>query len=205
MFAAVTLMPLAEATAISFLNPIFTMVLAILFLGEKVGPWRWGAAGVSFFGVIVLTQPGTEAFQPAALIAMLAAVMMGAELIFIKRLTGTEPLLRILFINNGMGAVISGIAMFFVWTPPDATQLVLMASIGVIMVSGQVLFLNGMRMGEANFIAPFIYTTLLYATLYGAILFDEIPDLLSSIGGILIVAGALILGWRERLAASRKR
>ena len=96
MFAAVALMPLAAATAISFLSPFFAMILAILFLGERAGPWRWGAAGIAFTGVVILTQPGTDSFQPAALIALMAAMFMGAELALIKRLTGTEPLLRIL-------------------------------------------------------------------------------------------------------------
>lgn len=202
MFAAAALMPLTDATAISFLSPFFTMVLAILFLGERAGIWRWGAAAVAFFGVIVLTQPGSETFQPAALIALLAAVFMGTELVFIKSLTRTEPLLRILLINNAAGAVISGCAAAFFWTPPSATQWALLAAIGTIMVTAQSFFVRGMRLGEASYVAPFSYTTLLYATLYGILFFGEFPPLTTIAGAVLILTGAAILGWRERRAGA---
>lgn len=198
MFAAVALMPLAAATAISFLSPFFAMILAILFLGERAGPWRWGAAGIAFTGVVILTQPGTDSFQPAALIALMAAMFMGAELALIKRLTGTEPLLRILIINNFAGAVISGCAAAFFWVPVANQQWLLLAAIGSIMVTAQFFFVRGMRLGEASYVAPFMYTTLLYAAIYGMIFFGEVPSAATLAGAVLILAGAATLGWRER-------
>lgn len=80
MFAAATLIPLADATAISMLNPIIAMVLAIPLLGESVGPRRWAAAALSVIGALLLIRPGAESFQPAALIALLAAVVLACEL-----------------------------------------------------------------------------------------------------------------------------
>ncbi|WP_425403362.1 DMT family transporter [Hwanghaeella sp.] len=202
MFAAVALMPLADATAISFLSPFFTMVLAILFLGERAGIWRWGAAAVAFTGVLILTRPGTDSFQPTALIALMAAMFMGTELALIKRLTGTEPLLRILLINNFTGTVVAGCAAFFFWEPVNAVQWAMLASIGAIMVTAQSFFVRGMRLGEANYVAPFMYTTLLYAALYGAVFFGEVPPNTTFAGAALILAGGAILGWRERRAAA---
>ncbi|RVU37959.1 DMT family transporter [Hwanghaeella grinnelliae] len=204
MFAAVALMPLAEATAISFLSPFFTMILAILFLGERAGPWRWGAAAVAFTGVLILTQPGTSAFQPSALIALMAAMFMGAELTLIKRLTGTEPLLRILLINNFIGTVISGCAAYAFWEPVSMPQWGMLAAIGIIMVTAQSLFVRGMRLGEANYVAPFMYTTLLYAALYGVLFFGEMPSAPTFGGAALILTGAAVLGWRERRAAVKE-
>lgn len=204
MFAAVALMPLANATAISFLSPFFAMILAILFLGERAGPWRWGAAAIAFSGVVVLTQPGTDAFQPTALIALMAAMFMGTELVFIKSLTGNEPPLRILLINNGAGAVLSGCAAAFFWEPVSAPQWVMLAAIGTVMVTAQSFFLRGMKLGEANYVAPFMYTTLLYAALYGMLFFGEIPSLTTFAGAVLILTGAAILGWRERRAGAKE-
>lgn len=198
MFAAVALMPLAEATAVSFLSPFFTMILAILFLGERAGPWRWGAAAVAFAGVLVLTQPGTDTFQPGALIALMAAMFMGTELALIKRLTGTEPLFRILLINNFIGTIISGCAAYSFWEPASIPQWGMLAAIGMIMVTAQFFFVRGTRLGEANYIAPFIYTTLLYAALYGVLFFGEVPSVSTLAGAALILAGAAVLGWRER-------
>lgn len=204
MFAAVALMPLADATAISFLSPFFAMVLAILFLGERAGPWRWGAAVVAFSGVVVLTQPGTDAFQPAALIALTAAMFMGTELVFIKSLTGHEPPLRILIINNGAGAVLSGCAAALFWEPVSASQWSMLAAIGIVMVTAQSFFLRGMKLGEASFVAPFMYTTLLYAALYGMLFFGEFPTLATIAGAVLILTGAATLGWRERKAGVKQ-
>lgn len=203
MFAAVSFMPLADATAISFLNPLFGMFFAMILLKEIVGPWRWAAAAIAFAGVAVITKPGSQAFDPAALLALAAAASIGAELIFIKRLSVTEPVLRVLLINNGMAALIAGIATIWVWQPPSAEQWVLLAGTGVFMVTAQSLNLRGMAIAEASYIAPFFYATLIYSALYDWLFFSEIPALTTAIGSTMIIGGALILGWRERRAKLR--
>ena len=90
MFAAAAFIPLSDATAISFLNPVFGMILAVPLLGERVGPVRWGAAGIALVGAAILTRPGGGVVEAGALLALGAAVCLGAELIFIKRLSGRE-------------------------------------------------------------------------------------------------------------------
>lgn len=90
MFAAVAYIPLADATAISFLNPVFAMIFAIPLLRETVGRVRWSAALIALAGAMILLRPTPESFQPAALLALGAALVMGMELIFIKKLTGRE-------------------------------------------------------------------------------------------------------------------
>lgn len=200
MFAAAGLMVLTDATAISFLSPLFSMIFAIFFLRETIGPWRWLASGIAFLGAMVLTRPGLDTFQPAALIALSAAAFLGVELIFIKLLSGRERPLKILAINNGVAALIISIAVVFFWKPPTPTQWVMLAALGVIMVSAQSLFLKGIAMAEANVAAPFFYTTLIFASVYGWIVFNEIPGLYSLVGAGLIVCGALLLTWRENLA-----
>ena len=90
MFASVAYIPLADATAISFLNPVFGMMLAIPLLGEKVGRVRWSAAVLALIGAVVLLRPTPDSFQPVALLALGTAMVMGMELIFIKKLAGRE-------------------------------------------------------------------------------------------------------------------
>lgn len=203
MFAAVSFMPLADATAISFLNPLFAMIFALVFLKEAVGPWRWAAAAIAFAGAAIVTRPGTAAFDPAALLALAAAASIGAELVFIKRLADREPILRILLINNAMAAVIAGLAALPVWQAPSPEQWLLLAGTGVFMVTAQSLNLRGMAIAEASFIAPFFYATLLYAAFYDWLFFAEVPTGATVLGAACIIAGALILGWRERRAARR--
>ena len=199
LFAASGMMRLADANAISFTNPVFAMILSIPLLGEKIGPWRWGAAGVSLIGALVLAQPGTDAFQPAAFIALAAAFFMGAEAILIKKLADSEPPMRILAINNPSGAILSVCAAMFVWKWPLPSQWLLLAAIGVTMVTVQALFIQAMRRGDASFVMPFFYTTLIFAGLYDYAVFGELPTLAAWMGSALIVAGAATIAWRERV------
>ena len=208
MFAAAAGMRLADATAISFLSPMVAMVLAIPLLGERVGRWRWAAAVVALAGALVLIRPGAEAFQPMALVALASAGFMGMETILVKRLTGGvssgghagpgEPMLRILAINNSLGAAIALAAAAFVWRWPSPLQWALLAAIGVAMVTAQAMFIQALRRGDASFVVPLFYATLVFAALYDLAVFGEVPTALSALGAALIVAGAVVLAWRER-------
>lgn len=203
LFAASSVMRLADATAISFLNPIVAMMLSIPLLGERVGPWRWVAAAIAFAGAAILSEPGTDAFQPIALVALTAAFFMGSEAILIKKLADTEPPLRILFINNLIGACLAATAASFVWRMPTPDQWVLLAVLGATMVTVQAIFIQAMRRGEASFVMPFFYTTLIFAGLYDYLVFDERPTAAGIVGAVLIVAGALTIAWRERIQRRR--
>lgn len=197
MFAAAAFLPLSDATALVFLNPVFGMVLAIPLLGEKVGPVRWIAAAIAFCGAVILLRPSPEAFQPAALLALLAAVFMGIELIFIKRLTNREGPAQILFFNNFLGCLIASCAVLPVWTAPTPGQWAALAAIGVAMACAQACFINGMARADASFVAPFGYATLIFAALYDFAVFSVVPDIVSGIGALTILGGALLLAIRE--------
>ena len=205
MFAAAAYIPLSDATAISFLNPVFAMMLAIPFLGERVGPVRWAAAGIALIGAMVLLRPTPESFQLAALVALAAAVAMGFELIFIKKLAGREPPLQILLINNAIGVVIATIAVIAFWQGPSLAQWGVLASLGVCMALAQACFINAVARAEASFVAPFAYATLVFATLYDWVVFAQLPDLISYLGAGIIVSGAALLAWREARLATRQK
>ncbi len=197
MFAAAAFIPLSDATAISFLNPVVGMLLAIPFLGEKIGPWRWGSAALAFTGAMVLTRPGTGALEFGALLALGAAFAMGGELIFIKKLTGRERPFQILLINNAIGLTIATVAAAFVWQMPTLQQWAALAGIGLLMASAQTCFINAMRMADASFVSPFFYTSLAFAALYDAAVFSVLPDAISWLGAGIILCAAAILVWRE--------
>lgn len=197
MFAAASYIPLSDATAISFLNPVVGMLLAIPFLGEKIGPWRWGSAALAFCGAMILTRPGTGALELGAVLALCAAVAMGGELIFIKKLTGRERPFQILLINNAIGLAISTAAAAFVWQVPTLAQWAALAGIGLLMASAQTCFINAMRLADASFVAPFFYATLAFAALYDALVFSVLPDVVSWVGAGVILTAAAILVWRE--------
>lgn len=197
MFAAVAFIPLSDATAITFLNPVFAMLLAIPILGERVGPWRWGAAGIAMIGAMILLRPTPASFQPAALLALGAAVVMGMELIFIKKLTGRERPLQVLWINNAIGVAIASITVIPVWQMPTLAQWGALAALGALMACAQSFFINGMARADASFVAPFAYATLVFATVYDFVIFSQVPDWISVLGACVILSGAAILAWRE--------
>ncbi|WP_102109583.1 DMT family transporter [Oceaniglobus roseus] len=197
MFAAVALIPLGDATAISFLNPVFGMLLAIPLLGEKVGPVRFGAAGIALLGAMVLLRPGSGTIQPGALLALLAAVLMGCEIICIKLLSGREPPLQILLINNAIGLAISSLAVIWVWAAPTLAQWAALAALGVLMACAQSFFVNAMARADASFVAPFSYGTLLFATLYDFAVFGVVPGAASWLGAGIIVFGGVVLAVRD--------
>nr|WP_170539034.1 DMT family transporter [Ruegeria arenilitoris] len=203
MFASVAYIPIADATAISFLNPVFAMVLAIPLLKESVGPWRWLAAAVALTGAIILLRPTPDSFQPAALLALAAAAVIGMELIFIKKLSGRESPIQILLINNAMGLTIASIAVATVWQPPSPAQWAALAGIGFLMACAQACFVNGMARADASFVAPISYATLIFAALYDFAVFRVVPDWVSLLGSGVILTGALILVWREARARRR--
>ena len=200
MFAAVSFIPLSDATAISFLNPVFGMLLAIPLLGEKVGPWRWFAAFTALLGALILLRPGPDSFQMAGLLALGAAIIMGMELIFIKKLANREPSFQILLVNNAIGLFIASVAVLPVWVMPTMAQWGALAALGGLMATAQACFVNAMARADASFITPFSYVTLIFATLYDLLIFDVWPDVISIIGAIIILGGALLLAWRERRA-----
>ncbi|MCW2309469.1 DMT family transporter [Rhodobium gokarnense] len=205
MFAAAARMPLAEATAISFLSPLVTMALAVLLLKESSEIRKWAGAALSMAGALILLQPGTEAFRPSAFLALAAAAFMGTEAIFIKRLSGSEPPLRILLINNAIGATVSALAAATVWTAPAPSQWMLLAALGTVMVSAQALFIQAMRLGDASLVIPVFYMVLVFAAVYDFLLFGVGLSLTALVGAALIVAGALFIALTTPSAAHRRR
>ncbi|WP_299732060.1 DMT family transporter [uncultured Tateyamaria sp.] len=197
MFASVAHIPLADATAISFLNPVFGMIFAIPLLGEKVGKWRWIAAAIAFVGALILLRPTPESFQPAALLALGAAVILGFELNIIKKLTGRENPFSILLINNAIGVCIATLAVLWVWIWPSPAQWALMATLGCAMAVAQTCFVNAMARADASFVAPFTYGTLIFAAVYDVLFYDVVPDGVTILGASIIIAGAFLLAWRE--------
>lgn len=201
LFAAAAMIPLADATAISFLNPVFAMILAVFFLSERVGRVRWTAAAIAMAGGLLLLRPGAEAVQPGALIALVAAVFMAAEITFAKLLSRTEGVVRLLFITNGIAVCLAAVAASFVWRAPTGAELVLMAAVGLSMVTAQALFMLTIKVADASFATPFFYGTLIFAAAYDMIWFGVVPSPFSLAGAALIVAGAVILAVREARAS----
>ncbi|MGI9616916.1 MAG: DMT family transporter [Acidimicrobiales bacterium] len=197
MFAATAFIPLADANAISFLAPVVTLALAVVVLRERIGR-RLLPAMIALGGVLLLTRPGSDAFQPASLLALAAACSIGVEMTFIKRLSDSEPPLRILTISNGLGSVISVTVALFVVQVPSPQQLAALAFLGASMVSAQVLFVTSMQRADASALMPFLYLVPLFAALYDWLLYSQAVGIVSAVGIATTLTGAALLAARER-------
>jgi drug/metabolite transporter (DMT)-like permease len=193
LFWAAALMPLTDATAISFLNPVFAMFFASVLLKEVVGRDRILPALIMLFGAMVLLRPGSAVFQPAAIIALGAAVAGAIEALLVKRQTQLEPRLQILLLNNAIGAAIAFVAASMVWVWPNPLQWLVLAGVGFSMAATQLLFLTSLRIAATSFVMPFVYATLLFASVLDYAFFGDAPDALGVIGAIIIVVGAILL------------
>lgn len=203
IFTAITLMPLATATAIAYARPLFLVVLAIPFLGETVGWRRWTATLVGFGGVLLILRPGTEAMQPAALIALSAAGLMAVAMVCIKKLSGTDrPVTMLAWFTIG-SVIAAGPFAATVWQTPTLTHLGLAAIMGGLGTLGQYAVIRAFRVGEATAVVPFDYVQLPMAWAWGAALFAEIVSAWTWVGAGVIMAANLYIVHRETRQGKR--
>jgi len=168
-------------------------LLAVLILGETVDWRRWAATAFGFLGVIVMVRPGETGFDTAWLVAVVAAVLFALGIIFIRSLSSTEPVIRILFYYHVFGIVLFAGPSAAVWQPPEAGQFAMLALSGALPCAGMVCFVKGFSIGEASFVGPFEYLRLIYAALIGYYMFAEIPSVWTAVGAVMIIASALYI------------
>lgn len=194
-------MPLAEAVAIIFSRPLFAVALAIPFLGEVVGWRRAIAAVVGFSGVLIIVRPGTAAFDPVALVALLGAFTAGAIAIIIKQLSRTESTTTIVVWFAITGSIVSLVPALTVWVWPTPEQWAWLVGIGVVGIAGQAALTRGFGTGETSFVTPFDYSRLVFATIFGIALFAEVPDFWKAVGALIIVGSGYYIARREMIAS----
>jgi drug/metabolite transporter (DMT)-like permease len=200
LFTAVTLIPLADLTAISFTAPLFLTVLAMLFLGERIHRFRWTALGIGFLGVIVTIGPHlsfAEGKSVGVLIALGAAGFSAIAMVFLRSMSGGEHAITITFYFSLTFMICAGLTSLQGWPMPTATQWLLIVLAGLFGVVGQVLMTYSYRYAEASTIAPLDYSNMIVAIVAGYAFFDEIPSLSIWIGAPLILGSGLIILWRE--------
>jgi drug/metabolite transporter (DMT)-like permease len=207
IFYALTHMPLADVTGISFSRSLWVIVLAVLFLSEKIRWRRSLATLVGFLGVLVMVRPGPEA-NPAAFAAVLNALFVAMSVVLIKRMTVTEKPLTILFWGTLIPTFVTLPPALVVWKNPTMFDLTLMAIIGAGLSVGHSCLIHGLRVGEATAVMPFDYTRLILSGIAGYIFFFEVPDPYTIIGAIMIVGSTFYIARREardaRLATDRE-
>jgi drug/metabolite transporter (DMT)-like permease len=197
-----THMPLADASALALLQGVFTMVLAVRLLRERIVLMQGVAAALCVLGALIIVRgnSGAATADPDTLnnawapLAMLAGAFLTAcEVILIKVLSRHESMLSMLLHVNGFASAILGVAMLVLWEPVEPLTLAALCLIGPMAIFGQMCNVRAYRLADAAWLAPFTYSSVAFAALIGWAVFTTLPSLMAWIGTALIVAGGLLL------------
>ena len=198
-FFALRYLQLDEALSILFSTPFIVAVLCGPLLGEWVGWRRWTAIAVGFFGVLLVTRPGFGGTHPAALLSLGSAICYAVYVISTRVLARTDSNETTLFYSNLVGAVAMLPVIPFVWSTPESAFIVaLMILVGALGSVGHYLLIVGHRLAPASVLAPFIYTQVVWTTTLGFLVFGDVPQRWTILGGLIVVSSGLYLLNRER-------
>lgn len=214
-FAGLALLPLPEVTAIGYATPMFTVIFAAMLLGERVRLFRLSAVALGLIGVMIVIAPrlsiGPTDFSGAAttgaLMVLIASILRSLVQIHVRRMVQTETTSAIVFYFSMTATVLSLLTLplglilplpALAWTSPGFTVLALITGAGVIGGVAQIMITTSFRYGGASMLAPFDYVSMIFATLIGWVVFAEVPTLPILFGAALVIAGGVLIIWRER-------
>jgi drug/metabolite transporter (DMT)-like permease len=203
--AGIRTTPLATATTIMFMSPILVTVLSTVLLKEHVGIRRWASIAVGFLGAMIVVRPwesveGTIGF--GVLFLLVAAFSNANYQIATRRVRMDDPLTSLLY-TAVAGAVVTSLLLPWSWEWPTAFDWLLLASTGLAGGLGHLCLIRALQAAPASVVAPFSYSSLIWATLFGFVIFGELPDMWTWAGAVLIIASGLYIFHRERRVAAQ--
>ncbi|MEM7319629.1 MAG: DMT family transporter, partial [Pseudomonadota bacterium] len=204
-FTGLGFLPLPEVTAIGYATPIFTLILAAFMLGEPIRLIRISAVVVGLFGVLLMLWPrlggGLAAEEKAVIgaLCILAATIARAFVqIHIRQLVQVDHPAAIVFYFSATASLLSLLTVFLGWVVPTPGQAALLVLAGLVGGVAQILITSAYRFGQASMLAPYDYSSMLYAIVIGYFWFNELPTVIMLIGALLVIAGNVVVIWRER-------
>ncbi len=196
---AIKYAPLADVVAATFVAPFFLTILGAMILGERVGIHRWSAVLVGFVGALIIIRPGMGAIHPAVMLAVLAAFAYAVRQIIGRLLSDTDPTITTIAYTAIIGSLLISIPLPFVWQAPQSgLQILLLIVMAVLAAFGEILVIKALEVAEAVVVAPIHYTLIIWGTLYGYFVFNQLPDQWTWTGTAIIVAAGLYTLQRER-------
>jgi len=199
-FGAPILLPLAVATTFGFTTPIFAVILSALLLKERIGPVRWLAVALGFAGVVIIAQPGHAAIPAlGAAVGIGAGFMVALISIQVRDLGRTEESLSIVFWFSALSAPVLALALPFYASAHTPWQWFLLLAGGLLGLLGQLLLTASLRYGQVASVIVMDYSALVWATLFGWLIWDELPPAATWLGAPAIIAAGAVIAWREHL------
>ena len=200
-FLSLDYIGLAEAQALADVSPVLITLGAALFLGERLGPRRIFGVVAALIGALIVIRPGFAVFTPAALLPIGAAICYAGFALITRKVGMQESIWTSMVLSAGFGTVVAGLLMVPVWTPIATSDLPLFLLLGVLGTGAQLCIVRSFSVAEASVVAPFAYAGILFAIIWGAVLFAEFPDMPTLFGALVIVAAGLYVWHRDTRAA----
>ena len=197
-FFAFSRLGLAEASAIFNISPVLITLGAFLFLREQIGPRRVIGILVSLLGALIIIRPGSGVFTLYAILPLGAAIFYSTYSLATRFVGTDENPWTSLFYSAIFGAICYSIYIVFNWNPMSNNALLLTIIIGLFGTAGHICLIRALTLGEASLVAPFIYTNLLFTTIWGFVLFGNFPDFWTIVGALIIVAAGIYVWARDR-------
>jgi drug/metabolite transporter (DMT)-like permease len=204
-FYAVSMLPLADATALGFSQPLFSVCVAAVIVGEKVRWRRWSATIVGFIGVLVMVRPGAGSLQPGALVALANAATVALSILLVKRLSDSETPLMILTQFAIWSTLLLALPAIWVWRWPDAWGWTLAVGVSASATVGQYFWVQAFKSGEMSAVAPFEYLRLPFAVFMGWLIWGQMPEIWTYVGAVIVIGSALYIAQREAALAKERR
>ncbi len=192
-FLSLKTLPIADALAIFFVQPLVVTALSPLVLGETVGPRRWIAVAIGFVGTLIIIRPGLAPFVPGTLFALSAGTTLALYLLMTRRISGSAPAMLTTFRTNLMGALLSSALVPFVWQTPEPRQWLLLIALAAIANLGHYFIVRAYDYAEASLLAPLGYTEMVTSTLLGWLFFRNFPDTYTLFGVGILIACAIYI------------
>ena len=197
IFIALRNLPLATVVSISFAAPIFTTIMSIFFLSEKVGLYRWLAVVVGFLGILVISQPGFSSFNIFYIYPVIFCLGLSYVAIAIKKLSATEPVWLIGFYFSFSIMIISFFTLHQGWVIPNLLDLFLLSMVGILGGLANLWLTQSYKYADVSLVTPIKYLALVFAIFFGYIFWEEIPSAKTLIGSFLVVISSVIIFRRE--------
>ena len=200
-FMALSMTPLAQVQALGFTAPLFTTVLAIFILGERVRLRRWTALIAGFIGALIIVRPGLQPIDTGSVLTIVSAAIWGFTLITIKVLSRTDSAVTITAYMVILMSPLSLLPALYYWTWPDPAMWVWLVVCGVSGTVAQLLMAQSFRVAEATVVLPFDFTKIVWGALIGYLAFGEVVDIWTWVGAAVIFSGITYITYRERKLA----
>ena len=200
-FLSLHWLPIADALAIFFVQPLIVTLLSALILREQVGPRRMIAVAVGFIGTLIIIRPGLSEVNPGSWLALAAGAFLACYFVMTRAISGQAHAMVTTFQTSLLGGLILSVLIWWVWVPPSPAQWVLFVALAFIATFGHLMIVRAYDHAEASLLAPLAYTEMVTSVILGWIFFKDFPDFWTFVGVGILISCAIYISMRERAVA----